>query len=92
MDISEKVEAECGLSLDSNIAASAAQVRAKWNKATRYIRQKGVVTINGKRVEPERLMKILKQQNCYKVPCIHVFDVDRYRFGMSPWVPTALHI
>ena len=75
--------------LDPHVAERAEKIKADWTKATRYLRQKGVITIDGKRFEPERMVKLLKLQSRYVVPCVHVYDVDRYRFGMGPWRRTA---
>jgi hypothetical protein len=73
------------LALDPYVAEAARQVRARWSPTIRYLRRKGVTTLNGRQLDPEELAKELKEQNRWEAPTVHVFLVDRYRFGMGPW-------
>lgn len=47
------------LALHPHVAEAAAKIRATWTRSVRYLRQKAIVTIDGKRQAPEHMAKVI---------------------------------
>lgn len=73
------------IELDPDVAERAAKVRARWDSTITFLRAHGVTSIKDRRLTPKSEAKRIRLASRYEIPEVHVFGVDRYRFGMGPW-------